>query len=167
MFHQSLMNNLKEDLKVGDKVLLENILFYSGNSTIIPESEETMERIARVLVEQDHIYFTIRGHVCCTKYSRDAVDFKTKKRNLSLVRAKYIYNYLAKRGVDKKRMKYVGMRRKFPLGGDPKYDRRVEILITYASASRAMELWMSKMEVWLLVPMVELATVQVQWVKLE
>jgi hypothetical protein len=28
-------------------------------------------------------------------------------------------------------MKYVGLRRKFPLGGDPKYDRRVEILITY------------------------------------
>jgi hypothetical protein len=28
-------------------------------------------------------------------------------------------------------MKYVGLRRKFPLGGDPKYDRRVEILITH------------------------------------
>ena len=36
-----------------------------------------------------------------------------------------------RKGVDKKRMKYVGLRRKFPLGGDPKYDRRVEILITY------------------------------------
>jgi hypothetical protein len=38
---------------------------------------------------------------------------------------------MAKKGVDKKRMKYVGMRRKFPLGGDPKFDRRVEILVTY------------------------------------
>ena len=28
-------------------------------------------------------------------------------------------------------MRHLGMRRKFPLGGDPKYDRRVEILITY------------------------------------
>ena len=28
-------------------------------------------------------------------------------------------------------MNYVGMRRKFPLGGDPKFDRRVEIVITY------------------------------------
>ncbi len=27
-------------------------------------------------------------------------------------------------------MKYEGMRRKFPLGGDPKFDRRVEIVIT-------------------------------------
>ena len=30
-------------------------------------------------------------------------------------------------------MKYVGMRRKFPLGGEPEFDRRVEILITYTS----------------------------------
>ena len=78
-----------------------------------------------------NIYFTIQGHVCCTQNSRDAVDKKTQKRNLSVARAKYIYDYLARKGVDKKRMKYVGMRRKFPLGGDPKYDRRVEIVITY------------------------------------
>ena len=77
------------------------------------------------------MYFTIQGHVCCTKFSRDAIDRKTKKRNLSLARAKYVYDYFAKKGVEKKRMKYVGMRRKFPLGDDPKFDRRVEILITY------------------------------------
>lgn len=126
---------LKGELEVGDKVLLENILFNTGNSDIIPESEETLEKIAQVLVEQDHLYFTIQGHVCCTKNSRDAVNSRTKKRNLSLIRAKYIYEYLAEKGVDKKRMKYVGMRRKFPLGGDPKYNRRVEILITYVGKS--------------------------------
>jgi len=67
--------------------------------------------------------------------SRDAVDKKTKKRNLSVARAKYIYDYFAKKGVDKRRMKYVGMRRKFPLGGDPQFDRRVEILVTYVGKS--------------------------------
>ena len=59
------------------------------------------------------------------------MDLKTNKRNLSLSRARYIYYYLAKQGVNKRRMKYVGMRRIFPLGGDPKLDRRVEILVTY------------------------------------
>ena len=82
-------------------------------------------------MERTDIYFTIQGHVCCTQYSRDAVDRKTKKRNLSEARAKYVYDYLAKKGVNKKRMRHMGMRRKFPLGGDPKYDRRVEILITH------------------------------------
>ena len=85
------------------------------------------------MVENKNIYFTIQGHVCCTQNSRDAVDKKTGKRNLSVARARFIYDYLAKKGVDKKRMKYVGMRRKFPLGGAPELDRRVEILVTYVT----------------------------------
>ena len=120
-----------DNLKAGDKILLENILFKTGYSVLLPESKKTLEDIAKVMVEREDIYFTIQGHVCCTQNSRDALDRKTKQRNLSVARAKYIYDYLAKKGVDKKRMKYVGMRRKFPLGGEPKFDRRVEILITY------------------------------------
>jgi len=129
---------LKEDLKVGDKVTFDNLLFKNGYSYISSKdkgSKKNLENIAKVLVDKKDIYFTIQGHVCCTQNSRDAVDKKTKKRNLSLARAKYVYDYLAKKGVDKKRMRYVGMRRKFPLGGDPMYDRRVEILITYVGES--------------------------------
>lgn len=122
---------LKGNLEVGDKILLENILFKTNYSYVMPESRKTLEKIAKVLKERDNLYFTIQGHVCCTQNARDAIDKKTRKRNLSVARAKNIYDYLAKKGVDKRRMKYVGMRRKFPLGGDPKFDRRVEIVITY------------------------------------
>lgn len=127
---------LKGNLKSGDKFIFENILFKTGYSTVTNESKKTLESIAEVLVERDDIYFTIQGHVCCTQYSRDAVDVKTKKRNLSEARAKYIYDYFAKKGVDKKRMRYLGLRRKFPLGGDPQFDRRVEILITYVNENQ-------------------------------
>ncbi|MDX1470257.1 MAG: OmpA family protein [Flavobacteriaceae bacterium] len=129
---------LKGDIKAGDKLKLENILFKTGYAYLMPESVKTLEEIAEVLKEREDIYFTIQGHVCCTQFARDAIDRRTKKRNLSEARAKYIYEYLAKRGVSKKRMKYVGMRRKFPLGGDPKFDRRVEILITYADPERSV-----------------------------
>ncbi|MEN3323779.1 OmpA family protein [Mariniflexile soesokkakense] len=122
---------LKGELKVGDKIVFENILFKTGYSQVIPESKKNLESIADVLVERKDIYFTIQGHVCCTQNSRDAVDRKTKLRNLSEARAEYIYNYFIKKGVDKKRMRHLGLRRKFPLGGDPKFDRRVEIVITY------------------------------------
>lgn len=122
---------IKGELKAGDKIVFDNILFKTGYSTVTPGSKKTLEAIAKSLVERKDIYFTIQGHVCCTKFSRDAVDRKTKKRNLSEARAKYVYDYFAKKGVDKKRMRHIGMRRKFPLGGDPKFDRRVEILITY------------------------------------
>ncbi|TBN04012.1 OmpA family protein [Hyunsoonleella flava] len=127
----SVPEQIKGDVKVGDKILFKNILFKTGYSTVISESKKTLEEIAKALVERDDIYFTIQGHVCCTKYTRDAVDKRTKKRNLSVARAKYVYDYFAKKGVDKKRMRFIGMRRKFPLGGDPKFDRRVEIVITY------------------------------------
>lgn len=122
---------IKGDLKIGDKIVFENILFKTGYSTIMPESKPVLEAIAKSLVERADIYFTIQGHVCCTQFSRDAVDRKTKKRNLSVVRAKFVYDYFVKKGINPKRMKYVGLRRLFPLGGDPKDDRRVEILITY------------------------------------
>lgn len=126
---------LKGDIKAGDNIVLENILFKTGYSYLMPESVKTLENIAKVMVQRKDIYFTIQGHVCCTQNSRDALDRKTKQRNLSVARAKYIYDYLAKKGVDKKRMKFVGMRRKFPLGGEPKFDRRVEILVTYVGES--------------------------------
>ncbi len=122
---------LKGELKVGDKIVFDTILFKTGYSQIMPESKKILEAIAAVLLERKDIYFTIQGHVCCTQNTRDAVDRKTKLRNLSEARAEFIYNYFAKKGVDKKRMRHLGMRRKFPLGGDPKFDRRVEIVITY------------------------------------
>lgn len=122
---------LKGELKVGDKIVFENILFKTGYSQIMPESKKILESIAHVLVERKDIYFTIQGHVCCTQNTRDAVDRKTKLRNLSEARAEFIYNYFIKKGVNKKRMRHIGLRRKFPLGSDPKLDRRVEIVITY------------------------------------
>ncbi len=123
--------DLINESAVGDKIIFKNILFKTGYAMITPESKRVLENIAKALVERDDIYFTIQGHVCCTQFTRDAVDRKTKKRNLSEARAKFVYDYFAKKGVDKKRMRHLGMRRKFPLGGDPKFDRRVEIVITY------------------------------------
>ncbi|WP_296383406.1 OmpA family protein [Winogradskyella sp.] len=127
---ENLEDILKGELKEGDKILLENLLFRTGYSYLVKDSKPVLDKIANILAERTDIYFTIEGHVCCTQGNRDAVDRKTKKRNLSLARAKYIYDYLAKKGVKRYRMKYVGMRRKAPLGGEPELDRRVEILVT-------------------------------------
>jgi outer membrane protein OmpA-like peptidoglycan-associated protein len=128
---KGVVDLIKESTK-GDKILFKNILFKTGYPTVTPESKKTLESIAQALLERDDIYFTIQGHVCCTQFSRDALNRKTKKRNLSEARAKYVYDYFASKGIDKKRMRHLGLRRKFPLGGDPQFDRRVEILITYS-----------------------------------
>lgn len=129
---KSIVDLIKEGSK-GDKILFKNILFRTGYASVTPSSKKILQSIAKALAEREDIYFTIQGHVCCTQYTRDAVNRKTKKRNLSEARAKYVYDYFASKGIDKKRMRHVGMRRKFPLGGEPELDRRVEILITYVS----------------------------------
>lgn len=122
---------LRGDVKPGDKILIENLLFKTGYSYLLPESRKVLDELAEVLVERKDLYFTIQGHVCCTQNTRDALDRKTNKVNLSVARAQFVYDFLAKKGVNPRRMKYVGMRRKMPLGGEAKYDRRVEILITH------------------------------------
>ena len=127
---KGVIDLIKEGNK-GDKIIFKDILFKTGYATVTPASKKILTDIAQALVERKDIYFTIQGHVCCTQMTRDAVDRKTKKRNLSEARAKYVYDYFAKKGVSKKRMRHLGLRRKFPLGGEPEFDRRVEILITY------------------------------------
>ena len=122
---------LDSDLIVGDKIILKNILFKTGYSYVLKESIPVLENIVKKLLERDNLSFVIEGHVCCTSYGRDAVDRGTGKRNLSLSRARYIYSYFLKKGINKKRMKYTGLKHLYPLGGDTKFDRRVEIEITY------------------------------------
>ena len=124
---------LSDNIAVGDKITLDNILFKTGYSSLEVESINVLEEMAEALLKRKDIYFTIQGHVCCTNNTGDAIDKKTGKRNLSLARAKYIYEYLIRKGIKKSRMKYVGLRNKYPIGGAAKYDRRVEIKITYIS----------------------------------
>ncbi|WP_299675488.1 OmpA family protein [uncultured Dokdonia sp.] len=120
----------------GDRILLDNILFKINYSYIKGSSYKNLRTLAKFLKENDNIIFKIQGHVCCVGKGRDAIDLKTGKRNLSVSRAKFVYDYLAKNGVSKKRMRYEGFGSKYPLGGDTTLDRRVEILVTYVKKKK-------------------------------
>ena len=121
--------NLEGELKVGDKIILKNILFRTGYSDILKESLDNLEKITQTLKERKEVNFLILGHVCCTDSGSDAIDRRTKKFNLSVARAKRIYDYFLSHGIEKERMDYKGLGHKFPLGGPSKFDRRVEIEI--------------------------------------
>jgi outer membrane protein OmpA-like peptidoglycan-associated protein len=127
---ENAKERLSGDLKVGDKILIDNLHFRLGYDYLMDYSVVVLDEIAEILVEREDLIFSIEGHVCCTHGERDAVNKRTKKRNLSMARAQKVYNYLKDRGVDPRRMKAVGQRHKYPLGGDPALDRRVEIRIT-------------------------------------
>ena len=119
---------IEEVNKQENKIILENVLFITGYSYLTRLSKKTLDDVAETL-KKETFSFVIQGHVCCTEGVLDAVDRKTNKRNLSIARAKYVYDYLLKKGIKKSRMSYEGMAHKYPLGGSEDKDRRVEILI--------------------------------------
>ena len=120
----------KTTRNIGDKnkFVLENVLFITGYSYVTRNSKKTLSNVVKT-IKEDNFSFIIQGHVCCTEGALDAVDKKTNKRNLSVARAKFVYDYFIKNGIDKSRMSYEGLAHKFPLGGSADKDRRVEILI--------------------------------------
>ena len=116
------------DLEIGSSLVIENLLFITGYSYLTPSSKKALD-IAFEKIKDVPFSFVIQGHVCCTSGEKDAIDRATNKRNLSVVRAKFVYDYFIKKGVDSKRMTYEGLGHRFPLGSSPEKDRRVEILI--------------------------------------
>jgi outer membrane protein OmpA-like peptidoglycan-associated protein len=124
-----LKNNTTEPLSRGSSLIIENLLFLTGYSYLTPSSKKSLD-LAFEKIKDLPFSFIIQGHVCCTSGQKDAVDRATKKRNLSVVRAKYVYDYFVGKGINSKRMSYEGLGHRFPLGGRSDADRRVEILIT-------------------------------------
>ncbi len=121
---------ISNEQKVGDKITLENILFAGGRHILLPESYESLENLKNVLLEKQKYHIMILGHICCIRTGEDGMDFDTGIKNLSVARAKAVYNYLVQNGVSPDRLSYKGMRANYPTGKSDREDRRVEIEIT-------------------------------------
>ena len=130
-FGKGIKTSFKNNLKVGDKIYLDNILFDIGSAKLTSSSKKELDKIAEILKEKKNLQFEIRGHVCCTPeiYS-DGIDKDTKERRLSWNRAKTVFNYLSAKKVSKNRMTYQGCGNKYPLRRGDNLDRRVEFFIT-------------------------------------
>lgn len=119
--------------KVGDKVILQGIMFYSDQDVIMDESIEPLKVLVAFLKKYPKIKFKLMGHICCGDKNNPFLDLKnarTGKNDLSEARARSVYNYLLKNGIDRYRMRYFGMAYQNPTGKGDEYDRRVEIEIT-------------------------------------
>ena len=124
-------NMIQKNHVVGDHIYLENILFEKGSSKLTTKAKSELDKVALLCLRYKTLEFEIQGHVCCTPpYQKEAIDKDTKKRQLSTNRAQSVYKYLAFRRVQKTRMIFKGYGNTVPLGKDPEYDRRVELVIT-------------------------------------
>jgi outer membrane protein OmpA-like peptidoglycan-associated protein len=101
-------------------------------------SDEKLESLYQFMKKYPTIKVRVEGHICCGNWGRpkeDGYDLDTKTANLSVTRAKAVYDYLIKRGIPAGRMSYAGYAFKDPLYPDEKnqwekdQNKRVEIRI--------------------------------------
>jgi outer membrane protein OmpA-like peptidoglycan-associated protein len=114
-----------EDLRVGQLLVLKNLNFVNNEATLPTESVPVIKALLKIMQENPTLEIKLNGHVCCTA-----------DKELSVARAKFVYDYLASNGIDEVRMTYEGFSNRQPLLPNDEIDayaakvnRRVEITI--------------------------------------
>jgi outer membrane protein OmpA-like peptidoglycan-associated protein len=123
-----------EKSREGATLTLDNLNFYGGRHILLPGAEKTLELLLQTLKDYPTLIIEIQGHVCCTPGSSDGFDIQTRTMDLSVQRAKAIYEYLIKNGIDASRLSYKGFGHAHPLMEElteraEMMNRRVEIKI--------------------------------------
>lgn len=113
-------------IKKGDTFILNGILFQGGDDILLEESMATLKTLYKELIKYPQLVIQIQGHIYDTDFVLSDSDSNI---TLSARRAKRIYDYLLFKGIDAKRLSYIGLEGQFPLHKGPKYDRRVEVEI--------------------------------------
>ena len=86
---------VKKDIKVGEKVALNNIFFENGHYYLLPESYVELNKLAQYLIKNPGVEIRINGH-------SDNAGLKFKNQKISELRAREVFIYLIKKGVQNK-----------------------------------------------------------------
>lgn len=120
------MNEESFGFNIHKKVLRLKIEFIGGTADIKPGYEDHLYVILDTLRNNPTVSAHIRGHVCCGN-----------KKSLSKRRARVVYRYLIKNGIDKDRLSYKGYGNQVPLAfpertaSDRSANRRVDVVFEY------------------------------------
>lgn len=95
-------------LSIGKSIVLENLLFIGGRHIIRPESKEVLEELFDIMDKNSTLEIEIQGHVCCTIDEPDGYDWDEGTHNLSENRAKAVYQFLIRKGINGNRMIFKG-----------------------------------------------------------
>ncbi len=123
---QDSVLEVKNNIKVGEKVQLKNIFFENDRYYILPESYSELNKLAQYLLRNPHMEVQINGH-------SDNVGSKSKNQKISEQRAREVFEYLIKKGVQNK-MYFKGYGSSMPVASndndiDRAKNRRVEFEI--------------------------------------
>lgn len=120
-------------IEVGRTFILKNIYFPMGRHFPRQESFPELDKLLETLKEYIKIRIQIEGHICCVDNMPDAYDLDTRQMDLSVNRARFVYEYLLARGINKSRLGFIGFGKSRPIIADEQTEeeasinRRVEI----------------------------------------
>ena len=118
--------NLKK-MESGVKIVIENILFNTGKSTLKAESFKEIDKLAELLEKNPKVRVEVSGHT-------DNVGSASVNKKISKSRALTVKNYLVSRGILEDRIEYQGYGFDQPIAPNDSPEgratnRRVEIKI--------------------------------------
>lgn len=114
-------------LKQGMTVILENVNFEFDRYNLLPASEDILTTLLNYLEENPEIKICIEGHT-------DDIGTEQYNYDLSINRAKSVYNWLTNKGINSTRLRFTGFGKSRPIFNekDEKHralNRRVEVRI--------------------------------------
>lgn len=120
----------------GTNIVLRNINFFGGMHRLMPDSRPMLQELLDAMRTYPKLVIEIQGHICCENRAGDGMDLETGVYDLSLARAKAIYEYLIASGIEASRVRYKGFGHTQPIYPYPEQseeervaNRRVEIRI--------------------------------------
>ncbi len=87
-----------------------NILFENNSHVVLEESEPELRRLYDFMEQNKTVHIQIEGHICCMPPDKhnDGPDVNGGAP-VSWSRAKAVYDYLLENGIEKSRLKYIGL----------------------------------------------------------
>ncbi|NUY82446.1 OmpA family protein [Flavobacterium sp. MAH-1] len=127
---KSELQKTMEKAVVGEKIRLPNLNFFNMSDQIVPKSRAVLGELLEIMKSNPKLKVEIQGHICCQTVKERDYSY------VSTIRAKAVYNYLVRNGIEPERLSYKGYGVSRPLHPIPEKNekeqdenRRVEVEI--------------------------------------
>lgn len=122
------LNNSLKTSNIGDHIKLDNLYFFNNSARLLPNSEPVLYELLCVMNDNPKLKIEIQGHICCQTLPG--------VYDVSVSRARAVWMFLIKKGINKNRMSFKGYGTTRPIHPIPEKsaqeeedNRRVEIMI--------------------------------------
>jgi outer membrane protein OmpA-like peptidoglycan-associated protein len=128
------LEKIVSQTRPGGTIVLQHLNFQGGLHRLLPTSRPVLDELLEVMRKNPALVIDIQGHICCVPGDEDGPDPETGTNDLSVQRAKVVYEFLIRNGIAASRLSYRGFGHKYPLTAErtpmeQEQNRRVEIKI--------------------------------------